>query len=154
MADIKRINVTKVTPGYSGTNKNGNAFTIYDVEASGVTHKLRSFDNLPLGDNEYEVEPYSKDGQTTYTLKPHGWKAPRDPNQGGGVTDGDLQEIKNRLGRIEARVFGSDVTPPVDDWDSGSSGASAGGGGFDDSDIPFRSDFSEASSEHCWNHFT
>lgn len=132
MADIKTLTITSVTAVYSGVNKNDNPFTIYEIEAKETTKALRSFDNLPIGSNDYEVEPYQRDGKVTYTLKPHGFKAARDDSFAGGT--GDLQEIKNRLTRVEQRVFGSDVTPPADDWGSQTSQSDSFGG---DDDIPF-----------------
>ena len=130
MADpIKRLKIIKVTAGYTGTNTNGNPYTIYDILAEGVDKPLRSFDKLPIGENEYEVSSYTKDGKTSYTLKPHGFKVSREA-VGGAVSREEFDALDRRVMNLESQLGGSDVTPPAgrDDWPAAGSA---------DDDIPF-----------------
>lgn len=122
---IKTLNISKVTEGYSGENRNGNAYTIYDIEAIGNSQKLRSFDNLPLGENQYEVEPYDKDGETTYTLKPHGFKVPRSYSE--SSSSSSLAALEMRVTELERKFAGGEAVAPS----GGATGYSA------DDDIPF-----------------
>ncbi len=113
MNEIKMLDITSVTAGYSGTNKNGNDFTIYDIEANGVSVALRSFDKLPIGRNEYEVETYTNNGKTSYTLKPHGFKVGRTP---ASVSRQEFEALDLRVMNLEKANRGSDIPTDTGEW--------------------------------------
>lgn len=99
----RTLNIVSCTAVHSGTNNDGEAYTIYEVEALGadgakVALPLRSFDNLPPGEAEYAVKPYQKpNGETTYTLsKPGG-------NPGARLGP-KVDELRTRLEVLEATV--------------------------------------------------
>lgn len=109
---MKRVlNITEVVAGYSGTNANGNAFTIYDIQAldeqgNVVQAQLRSFDDLPLGQMEYDLEKYKKNGKVSWTIKaPKGMRT--------GVSLADHNALAQRVTVLEGVVNGNGITPGV-----------------------------------------
>ncbi len=150
MADsgvMRRLTVTACDPIYSGTNKAGKPFTMYEVFAvddSGapVEVKLRAFDLLELNKLvEYEItrRDDARHG-TSYTLKRPGKPdPPPDPkvmqrkiNQQAG----EIAALNTRLGHAEAKVveilkflhsgLESGDAPPPDVGELGSTAPASG----------------------------
>lgn len=106
----QKLAVSSCNAVHNGTNKNGNPFTIYEVEAvgengQGVDQKLRSFDDLTsfVGQLvEYDIESYesTKHG-VSYTLKPP--EALRAKSGQGGLA-ASLDALRARVDAIEARL--------------------------------------------------
>jgi hypothetical protein len=70
---LKRLNILAVDAIHEGQT-NGRNWTIYGVTALNeagdhIEQKLRSFDELPLGDGTYEVEAREYKGEQQFTIK-------------------------------------------------------------------------------------
>lgn len=70
MGEVRNLKITSCQVGYNGSN-NGKPYTLYNVEAEGVSAKLNSFSELPLGEGAFTVTALKRDGEpTVYTLAP------------------------------------------------------------------------------------
>ena len=111
----RRLTVTACDPIYTGTNRKGNPYTIYEVFAvdeSGtpVEAKLRAFDLLDLNRLvDYDIEKREDERHgTSYTLKKPGKPdPPPDPKvMARKITklEGEVAALNGRLGHAEAKV--------------------------------------------------
>lgn len=71
---VKRMNILACESIHEGQT-NGRNWTIYSVTALNeagehIDHKLRSFDELPIGYGLYEITAKEYKGEQQYTLKP------------------------------------------------------------------------------------
>jgi hypothetical protein len=117
MSETRMWTVTSCEEFRSGVAKTGRPWTLYVLSATDdaglpVMEGIKSFDAIPLGMQELEVEQNEYKGETEWTVKlKNGQQAMRTPDQGNLAAK--LQDLENRIDRLE-RVTGalSDV-PPV-----------------------------------------
>jgi hypothetical protein len=117
MGDVRNLKITSCRVGYNGSN-NGKPYTLYNVEAEGVSAKLNSFSELPLGEGSFTVTALKREGEpTVYTLAPI--------DGAGSKTDAlrvDLDalaaivtDLAARIEAIEARFDGIGSASQADD---------------------------------------
>jgi hypothetical protein len=152
----RKLRITSSKEVFKGTNNQGNAYTIYEVEAVDantgmmVNVPLRSFDYLVEGETaDFEVAPYERPGKpTTYTLK-----KPRSGGGGGGnalgpkvdalrervdLLEGNMDIMRRAVSALEHQIQQGQIAHPV--TAGGAGGAApplAGPPSRPDDDIPF-----------------
>lgn len=134
----KVVNVTKCNAVHQGTNRLGDAFTIYAIEGLDendlpIERKLNSFADLPLGRAVYDVSRFEKkrdDGTTdvSFTLKPKkgaARPAAAPPQQqapppgqqqsqtGGAVTRQEYDALSERVRTIESLLASRAQAPDI-----------------------------------------
>jgi hypothetical protein len=142
MAD-RKLTVVGLRDVYHGTNKKGNAYTIYEVDALGedgqpIDLPLRTFEKLPEGKLiEVEVEPYDGGKERTYTLKAKGGSSgsrlgPKLDELRERVDghDESLRALHDRVAALESNASSGGQSPP-------SPPAPAPAAGNDDDEVPF-----------------
>lgn len=103
MPDQRRLNITGCRQVHSGIGNNGKPYEIYEVDATTeqglvVNLPLRSFSNLPMGVNTFNVAPYTNNrGETSYTLS-----LPQ--QRGGGVNPQVLAAMQENIQSLQTRV--------------------------------------------------
>lgn len=107
----RTLNVKRLTVEKTG-NRNGNAWTLYNVIADvaddgpALDLPLRTFDALDAGEARFTLEDYKGEA---YTLKRVGSKRTR-PSGGSGATGDDsatkreLQSLRKQVGEMEDRL--------------------------------------------------
>jgi hypothetical protein len=125
-----RIKVLACRHAYTGHNRRGDEFTIYEIEASKpdgtpIREKLRSFTSLPIGQEiDVTVRPYNSEQYgRSFTIAPKGKRssnfaeAINDLTEHQAETDDRLVKLTQRVKELEEQVgqllSGRPAPPPT-----------------------------------------